>query len=189
MIKKLHFFLEYLKNPKQVGAIASSSQFLVKSMIDEIDFHKSSCIVELGAGQGNITKDLLRKLPKKSKLLTFEINKKFVKDLRKIKDKRLIVIEDSAENLEKYLLRNGFKKADYIIGALPITLWPKKIVNTLLKNIKYSLREKGKYIQYASYLRHYQLFVKHFKNKNIKLKYTLLNIPPTFIYVCRKELQ
>src|SRR3989338_4598801 len=116
MIKKLHFFLEYLKNPKQIGAVASSSKFLIKSIIDEIDFHKSHCIVELGAGQGNITKVLLRKLPKKSKLLAFEINKKFVKDLRKIKDKRLVVVENSAENLEKYILSNGFKKADYIIG-------------------------------------------------------------------------
>ena len=91
------------------------------------------------------------------------------------------------ENLEKYILSNGFKKADYIIGALPITLWPKKVVDNLLKNIKYCLRKKGKYVQYASYLRHYQILTKYFKNKNIKLKYTLLNIPPTFIYVCEKE--
>lgn len=187
MIKKLHFFLEYLKNPKTVGAVVASSKFLIKSIVKEINFREVSCIVELGAGQGQITKALLKKMRHNQKLLAFEINKKFVKDLKKIKDKRLIVIEDSAENLEKHVQKNGFKKVDCVIGALPLTIWPKKTVDNLLKIVSRILKPYGKYAQYASYLRHYQIFVKYFKSENIKLKYILLNIPPTFVYVCVKK--
>ena len=67
----------FMKKPKEIGAIAPSSKFLTNEIIKSIDFSNSDCIVELGPGLGTFTKPLLKKANPKTKLLCFEINKKF----------------------------------------------------------------------------------------------------------------
>lgn len=184
MWERIRFLIEYLKNPKLIGAVAPSSKFLVKSIVKEVDPEEASYVVEFGAGQGHITRALLKKLHKNQKLFAFEVNKKFIEGLKKIEDERLTVIEEDAENIQKELERRNIPKADYIVSALPLTMWQKEKTAAILKASSDVLTNKGKFIQYAFYLRNYSQFKQYFAR--IKLKYTLLNIPPNFVYVCSK---
>ena len=49
------FLLEYIKNPRKVGAIMPSSKYLAHEMISSIDFENIDCIVEYGPGTGVFT--------------------------------------------------------------------------------------------------------------------------------------
>lgn len=60
-MKQITLLSEAFKNLKTVGTITFSSKFLVKNIIAPIDFNKARCIVELGAGDGCITKAILEK--------------------------------------------------------------------------------------------------------------------------------
>lgn len=49
------FLLEYIKNPRYIGAVAPSGKQLASKMISEIDFEKAKCIIEYGPGTGAFT--------------------------------------------------------------------------------------------------------------------------------------
>ena len=51
------FFLEYLRHPSTIGAVAPSSRWLARKMIEAIRFNRCKCIVEYGPGTGAFTNE------------------------------------------------------------------------------------------------------------------------------------
>jgi phospholipid N-methyltransferase len=176
------FFSAFLKQGKNIGAVAPSSKFLVKKMVEPIDFTNVKCIVEFGPGTGTITLELLNKMPEDSILLAFEINKEFCDKLQEIKDPRIKIISDSAENLENYLLQNNITKVDYIVSSLPFAMIPNGIVKNILRVVKKVLSPAGTFIQYQYSLNVYRKLKNTFKN--VDLDFTPMNIPPAFVFTC-----
>ena len=177
------FLSEFLKPSNKVGAVAPSSKFLVKKMIDPIDFAKVKCIVEFGPGLGTITTELLSKMPADSKLIVFEINKEFCMKLQElINDSRMILISDTAENLENYLALHNIEKVDYIVSSLPFTMIPNKVVRNILKIAKSVIKPTGAFIQYQYSLNSYNRLKNTFKK--VDLNFTPINLPPAFIFTC-----
>lgn len=153
-------------------------------MLKPIQFKNANCIVEYGAGTGVFTEKLLQKMHSNSILIIFEINDVFFEELNKINDSRLVIIKDSAEKIEYYLRLNNQKKADYIISSLPFAMIPEEIVDIILKNSYNSLSDKGKFIQFQ-YSFNCLSKLKAIYNK-VKIKFTFLNLPPAFVFVCSK---
>ena len=182
-MSKREFFSAFLKQGNTVGAVAPSSKFLVKKMIDPIDFKTVKCIVEYGPGTGTITLELLKRMPKDSILLAFEINKEFCDKLAEINDPRIKVISDSAENLVEYLKQNNIEKVDYIVSSLPFAMIPNPIVRNILAVAKKVLGTTGTYIQYQYSLNALRKLKNTFKN--VDLNFTPMNIPPAFVFVCK----
>lgn len=179
---KKEFFSEFLKQSKNIGAVAPSSKFLVKKMVEPINFTNVKCIVEFGPGTGIITYELLRLMPDDSILLAFEINTEFCDTLNQIKDPRLKIISDSAENLEKYLAEYKIVKVDYIVSSLPFAMIPNPVVDTILNTATKLLSKEGAFIQYQYSLNAYKKLRNTFKN--VDLNFTPMNIPPAFIFTC-----
>ncbi len=184
-VSKNLFLKAFIENPRQVGALNQTSAFVAKEIINSIDFEKARCLVELGAGMGNITKKIVKKMHPECVLFCFEINPNLAKQLsQNVKDQRVKIISDSAENLGKYLTESKVKKADYIISTVPLTTLPYSKMKEILKSSFQYLQSGGKYIQVQysllgwRYLR--MLFPK------IAINFVLLNFPPAFIYVCVK---
>lgn len=178
------FLSEVLKSSNTIGAWSPSSSFLAKKMLKPIRFKDANCIVEYGPGTGVFTEKLLEKMHPNSMLIIFEINEVFFEELKKIKDTRLIVVNDSAEKIDHYLLLNNQKKADYIISSLPFAMIPEDIVDEILKNSFNSLSEKGKFIQFQYSLNALSKLKKIYTK--VKIKFTFLNLPPAFVFVCSK---
>lgn len=151
-------------------------------MVDPIDFTKVKCIVEFGPGTGNITTELLSRMPKDAILLAFEINEEFCKILLEIKDPRLKIIRDSAENLEKYLKEYSIERVDYIVSSLPMAMIPNSIVKNILDVVKKVLMAKGLFIQYQYSLNAYRKLKNTFKK--VELNFTPMNLPPAFVFIC-----
>ncbi len=177
---KSDLLLELYSNLGTTGAVTFSSKTLVKKMLTHVDFTGAKLIIELGGGDGSITKGIVEKLGPDSELLVFEISKSFCSSMEKqFPQKNVRIINDSAENIGEYL--EG-RKADYVLSSLPFSFIPQEVKDQILSQSKSALTESGSFIQICySYLLK-NLFKKHFGNVNTS--FTLKNIPPAFVMVC-----
>jgi len=184
-MNRLDFFRESMRNLKTVGTVTRSSPALCKGMIKPIDFQKAKVVVELGAGDGVVTKHILKALRPDAKLLVFEVNAQFCNKIREIKDDRMIVIEDSAENIENHLHKLGLQQVDHIISAIPFVSLPVELCYSIVRTCKKILPQKGLFVQI-----HYSLVMKKVYKSvfgNIDVRFVPLNFPPAFVLVCEKR--
>ncbi len=181
-MKKL-FISEFFKERKMVGAIAPSSNFLMKKMLKKIDFSKDLNIIELGAGTGIFTAEILKRMSKKSKLFSFEINPVFFNKLNaKYNDERVRFIYDSAEKMQDYLFKYKLNKVDVVISSLPLAVIPLNIKEEILNSAVKVLDENGFFVQFQYSLNAKKLLQTKFQNINVE--FTALNLPPAFVYHC-----
>lgn len=182
---KIEFFKESVKNIKTIGSIARSSKYLCQGMIKHVDFDNAKVIVELGAGDGVITEHILAAMKPDTKLLSFEVNELFCIKLRKIDDPRLIVVEDTAENVEKYLKEIGATEIDYVVSAIPFVSLPDELGYSIISKCKNLLKNGGLFIQV-----HYSLLAKKLYTNifgNVNINFVAINIPPAFVLVSEKR--
>lgn len=175
-MNNLNLTLAAMKNIKQVGSIVPSSHFLVKKMMKRIDFSRDIHILELGAGDGVITKELLNRMSAESVLYSYENNEKLINLLEGIRDTRLIVKGESVSNLAS-LPDNYF---DVVISSLPLANLDNIFKYNIYQDIRAKLKEDGTFIQYQYLLFDYKKIERYFHNCH--LGFCLLNIPPAFIY-------
>lgn len=186
MAKKTHFLKQFWQEKKMVGSMVPSSRFLAEKMLQNIDFKHAHFFVELGPGNGVFTKQILEKMNPDAKLLVFELNTSFFKQLKaEIKDERVILINDSAEKIQDYLNENDILYADYIISSLPLANFPNKLKNAIIEASYNALKNKGKYIQFQYTLNAKKNLEEQFQR--VHLSFTPLNLPPAFVYTCIKE--
>ncbi len=182
----IDFFRESIRNLKTIGTFTQSSPALCKGMIKPVDFEQARTIVELGAGDGVITKHILEQLRPDARLLAFEVNPVFCEQMRtNIQDDRLIVVEDSAENLPQYLEKMGLKEVDYVISAIPFVTLPKDLGYRIVSVCADHLKKGGLFIQV-----HYSLLIKNMYETvfgNVDINFVALNVPPAFVLVSEKQ--
>jgi phospholipid N-methyltransferase len=182
---KIKFFQEAVKNIKTLGTVAPSSRFLSKRMLKEIDFTKAEVLVELGPGNGAITKYILNNLASNAILICFEINDNFYCQLKELKHPQLVVLKVSAEKILFELKKLKIDKVNYIISSLPLAIIPEEISDVILEKSFEALHINGTYIQYQYSLSYFKKLKEVFK-ESISLGFEPLNIPPAFIYRCKK---
>lgn len=177
----IRFLYEGVKNFKEIGAVARSGKSMRRKMTAYIQ-PEDRYIVELGAGDGVITKDILQQMSTDAKLLSFEINEEFCKKLHAINDDRLIVINDSAENIEMYMKQHNFHTIDIAISAIPFLVLPLDTVQKILHACKNNMREGALYLQVHYGKNLSKLYIEIFGN--LSIEFILSNIPPSYIFKC-----
>src|SRR6202035_5572823 len=94
----LLFARNFFRHPRMLGSIVPSSRFLIKQLLEPIDWGQARVIVEYGPGVGSITAEVLRRMRPDASLIAIETNPEFVGFLRSSsEDERLHVVEGSAE--------------------------------------------------------------------------------------------
>src|SRR3954470_23425780 len=71
---RLRFLRAFLAHPRQVGAVLPTSHAAVRDMLDMADIPGAQLVVELGAGTGVQTGEILARLGPDARLLSFEID-------------------------------------------------------------------------------------------------------------------
>lgn len=176
------FIVQFFKKWRQVGAIAPSSVFLVEDMLSEVDWKKAKIVVELGAGSGTFTKKILKKMRPDAELFVFEIDPVFIKRLKSIDDKRMVVIPESAVNISDYL---SGKEADYIISGIPLSNLDKHVKSEIIYSSMKNLASGGLFLQFQYFPESLNILKNYFSE--VKMKFTFLNTPPAFYYICLKK--
>lgn len=180
----IKFLRESLRNLKTVGTVTRSSPSLCRGAIKPVDFHTARNLVELGAGDGVITRHILDAMHPEARLLAFEVNPKFCDQLRAIGDPRLVVIEDSAERLASYLASNDMPVLDAVVSAIPFVSLPKSLAQTIVGLCRDALAAGGPFCQV-----HYSLVMKKLYSGifgNVDVDFVPLNVPPAFVLTMRK---
>lgn len=173
-MESLQFARQFLRHPKQLGTVVQSGRVLARRMAREV--RESVEVVEFGAGTGPVTREILRELPGNARLTCFEINPDLCRCLERIGDSRLHIVNDSAENCERYVAH-----PDCVVSELPLALFNEQAKDKILT----IGRESGKYIQ----LQYTPVLGKEIRRyfKSVKLQFVPRNIPPAFVYICRRS--
>jgi phospholipid N-methyltransferase len=174
------FLRSFLRSPRQVGAVLPTSRRTVRAMLDLATLERARCVVEMGAGTGAYTREILNRLGPDARLLAFEIDRTLADRLAsELRDPRVRVLNDSAERAETYL---GGERADVIVSAIPFTTVPATVRQTLLSTARTLLTDDGTMlvIQYSSFL---QAELKR-TFPSVRRRFTLLNVPPAFLFAC-----
>jgi phospholipid N-methyltransferase len=177
------FLLEGLRNLRTTGTLTRSSTALCEAAIDRIDFSTARVIVELGAGDGVITRHILERLHPEGKVIAFEVSPDLCADMRAIGDPRLVVAEDSAENIKPWLDKVGADKVDHIVSAIPFAALPRALGKAIVHAAKDNLRPGGCYNQV-----HYSLKTKGYYEEafgQVDARRIWANLPPAWVLYCR----
>jgi phospholipid N-methyltransferase len=183
----LQFFLQFLKNPRSIGAVAPSGKFLARKMMEPIDFERAKCIVEFGPGTGAFTREIMKRKGKDTKLILIEQNQIFCNRLKeRYKNQRgVYAVCDSAENVNKYLNDYAIGKVDYIISGLPFTSLPIAVTENIFSVTRKAIGEKGSFITFQYSLLKKKFFEKYFVISDYQME--IRNFPPAFVFVMNSE--
>ncbi len=173
--------MSFLRHPRQVGALVPTSRRTVSQMLDMSSWGHVRRVVELGAGTGVYTAQLLDRVGPDAHVLAFEIETGLARGLEeRFEDTRLRVICDSAENLEEYL--DG-ERVDIVVSALPFTTLPEAVRARIYRAIVVALDPAGAMlaIQYSTARQGdlKRLF------STVERRWAFRNVPPALLYACR----
>ena len=118
-----------IKPKKKFGQNFLTDRPVIERIISSAGQLKNKCIVEIGAGSGNLTKYLLEAKPKK--LLVIEIDKDYIKILKEIlksKNVETLLISDDVLHTDIY---SYFSEPPVIFGNLPYNISTKILAKLL----------------------------------------------------------
>jgi phospholipid N-methyltransferase len=202
---RLKFLKAFIANPRQVGAILPTSRWAVRDMLDLGDVPNAKLVVELGAGTGVQTGELLARLGPEAELVavgggtgsqTGELLTRLAPDAELIsveidpalaellagryRDPRLHVVCDSAENLAEHL--DG-RRADIVVSALPYTSFAPALRQRILDVLPRIVAPGGAVlvIQYSP------LILKELRRRfaRVTTRISPWNVPPAVLFACR----
>lgn len=183
MIRKLKTSLAYTKNIISTGAIAPFSKKVGHELCKNLSGEKDKIFVEFGLGHGNITKAILEAISKDAVLYSFEVNEKFCAFVREeIKDPRLVIINDGAQHIKKYIK----EPIGGVVSTIPFSFFSKDKQQKIIQDSYDLLEDKTFYAQalYSKLL--FNSFDSIFDKTTITSERN--NIPKAYIYQCQKML-
>ena len=179
------FFKRFLQRPLQVASIIPSSRALVERVADKIDFTRARVIAEYGPGEGVHSREIASRMRPDAKLLLFELDAAFSRDLHRqfADDPRVQVFHADAATLPEELMRDGIAHCDYILSGIPFSILEINKKRDLLQKTHDALKPGGSFIIYqvTNELKQHATFFDQSESE-----YFLQNIPPMFITVFHK---
>src|SRR5262245_52184621 len=91
------FLTKFLQRGRVIASFAPSSRYMARAVLRGIDFDKKPTIVELGAGTGPITKELLSRMGTRGRLIINELDPDLCRYLRHSFPQADIVEGDAAD--------------------------------------------------------------------------------------------
>lgn len=180
------FFKKFIQKPFVVASVIPSSPMMIRRVADKMDFSKPRVIAEFGAGEGCHSRELVRRMDEGSRLFLFEIDEELCQHLEKqfSGDPRVEVLNEDAENLPKVLADHGLSQCDYVLSGIPFSVLEDGKKRRILDHIHQSLQPDGAFVIYQV-TNELRRFATQFPKADSE--YFLLNIPPMFITVFRKN--
>lgn len=176
--KHLTYLTSFIHSPRSVGTLIASSPSLCKAMVAEFDWQQADLrVAELGAGDGVLTKHILKAMLADSTLLAYEINPHFFQDLDNIKDTRLQICKHSAEKLDQPF--------NIIFSCLPFLSLPLRVSLRILNEVMKILEKSGgSFVLFQYTQRMERILSRYF---DWERKRVVRNFPPAYVYHCKSK--
>ena len=177
------FAKNFLQHPLMLGSFIPSSRFLIRTLLEELDFGRARVIVEYGPGVGTFTREILARMRPDAILIALETNREFVNFLRQsTTDPRLHVVHGSAADVQSALVAHGVGKADFVISGIPFSTLPAGVREAVLQATRAVLQQHGAFLVYqfspmvlASLRRVFS---------QVRRGFQPLNMPPAQLFYC-----
>jgi phospholipid N-methyltransferase len=180
----LLFARNFFRHPRMLGSIIPSSRFLIKQLMQPIDWERARVIVEYGPGVGGITAEILRRMRPDACLIAIETNPEFVSFLKtSLVDERFHAVEASAACVQELLQQFGHTKADYIISGIPLGTMPQSIRQPILQATREALGPDGSFLVYQFTTRVLPDLKRMFRY--VRRKFEPLNVLPAHLFFCQ----
>jgi phosphatidylethanolamine/phosphatidyl-N-methylethanolamine N-methyltransferase len=186
------FLGEFLLHPTKTGAIAPSSQFLARAMVEWIDLPRAKTVLEYGPGTGVFTEHIVQRLPAGSRFAAIELNPRLAELFRR-RHPGLTLVEDSVANVEAICRKLGLGRVDCVVCGLPWASFPESLQTRILDQMMTVMSPHGQFVTFA-YLqglllppgkRFARLLPKYFTRVS-RSSTVWLNLPPAFVYQCQR---
>lgn len=204
-------FFPFLQNAfkyfARTGALLPSSPFLAKAIARRIDNRTKLNILEVGAGTGAVTREIIKKMHAESHLVLCEINQDFVDHLKKLLENDSAFkthqeqIEIFPHPVQKLQAEHTY---DLIISSLPFRNFDPKSVKEILAHFDKLLKPNGVLIFFEyKWIWGFKVFLnqkkaqrmglvdqilqEYLSNLHVEKENVFLNFPPALIYICQKS--
>ncbi len=127
-----------------VAALMPTSKYAIRKILNQFrPEHRT--VIEYGAGDGVITKEILRVLPADGKILAIELNPDLLAELQKIQDPRLEIWHGDVLDLI-----GSLPKSDVIISGIPFSQISHEKREAIIRQTAATLNEGGLFIAYQN---------------------------------------
>ena len=182
------FWQRSLKNPLQVCSLFPSSPFVGRAMTEVLGKRIESHVIELGAGTGAVTRQLIRNGVEPEKLTLIEIDAQLGGHLRR-RFPDVDVVIGPAQDLDRLWKERNGGNVGAVVSTLPMRLFSKKLIYLVMKNSLSVLDEGGMFVQFT-YRQTSPVpprVVKALRLKAWRYTRVWLNLPPAAIWVYERE--
>jgi phospholipid N-methyltransferase len=176
-------FRKFVTNARTVATIAPSSRALSRATVRGIDWARTKVVVELGAGTGPITEELVKAAPPGVRLVVNEFLPEFCDALRQ-KFPDLDIADGDARRLVEMLAERGIPEVDHVLSGLPVTHFTAADRDAVLDQVGKVLSPGGEFRQLTTAPWLYRgLYRRYFREVSFRL--VPWNLPPGGVYLCR----
>lgn len=177
------FLRAWIRSPRSVGMVCPSGHCLARSMASLVPLKGDGLVVELGAGTGTVTRQLLDVGISPRRLVVVDQSPDMTALLRE-RFPDLAVLEADACRLEQLLPRE--REVDCIVSSLPLLSLREDIRARIILAMCGTLREGGMLIQYTySWRRANAYLTEGFQC--VGSRQIWHNVPPARVFRFRKE--
>jgi len=177
------FISSWLKNPKNVGAVAPSGPVLSRTMAAIVDPSLDGPIVELGPGTGPVTAALLERGIDPKRLVLVEYDGDFCMTLR-AKYPQVNVVQGDAFALDETLSGHASSPLCAVVSSLPLLNFANEQRQKLIESAMKMLRPRSPFIQFT-YGANSPLPVESHLYETSASKRIWWNLPPARVWTYR----
>jgi phosphatidylethanolamine/phosphatidyl-N-methylethanolamine N-methyltransferase len=181
------FLSQWLAKPREIGAISPSSRFLARAMVSQLRGIQGTTL-ELGAGTGSITQELIKSHGAVEQLLVIESSAQMAERLAE-RFSQIRVVQADAAHLAGLLESHLPEPPEAIVSSLPLLSLPKLKRLRILVQIASILKPGGRLIQftYSPFSPINKRLCERLGLKGHRVKFVLLNLPPATVWVYEKR--
>jgi phospholipid N-methyltransferase len=177
------FARNFVRHPRMLGSFIPSSRFLIRTVLQHLDFARATLIVEYGPGVGTFTREILQRMRPDAALVVMETNPEFVQFLQDtIVDPRLHVVAGSAADIEQALAERRLGQADYVVSGIPFSTLPAAVREAVLLATHAILKADGAFLVYQFSPMVFDSLRRVFSQ--VRRGFQPLNVPPAQLFFC-----
>jgi phospholipid N-methyltransferase len=188
------FLAAFLRRPGTMGAVVPSSTRLSAVLASIVPTVGAPVVVELGPGTGAVSAVIDERLPRGARHLAVELDEGMVEFLGRTRP-GLEVVHGDARDLGKLLAERGVLHVDAVVCGLPWALFDGPTQTRLLTEIGQAIGSTGAFTTFA-YLSGMALPAARRFRRSLRSRFEEVlvtapvwrNMPPAFVYVCRRPV-
>lgn len=182
-MKPLDFLKLALKKYTVIGALAPTSKYIHRKILQGVK-PGYRYVVEYGAGDGAVTKAILKVLPAEGRVVAIEIEDGFIPALKGIGDPRLTIVHGNAVAVVETLDALGLPRIDLVVSGIPFSFMKAHERRSIVSNTYAALASGGRFLVYQHFPFAYLSLKKFFKS--VRLSFEPRNESPCFIMIAEK---